>query len=290
MSYKTILVPLCGTEGDPASLSAACRIATTFQAHIDAVFAQVPASEAVPMVGEGVSGAVLDQLIAAAEGERQERQDKARAKFGEIVGKLGVKQHDTPPGPGEATAAFKAVPGREDEVMVQASHLCDLVVLSNGGRSESEDPQFTITMEALLISGSRPLLLAPAAEPASIGQRVAIAWNGSAQGARAVAGALPFLYRAEEVTVLTAATGRTEAGVAQELVDYLAWHGIDATTKTLDAAGGAVGGALLAAAAEAGSDLLVMGGYSHSRLRELILGGVTRHVLAEAALPVLMSH
>lgn len=290
MTLKTLLAPLCGTDSDAATLAAACQVAGTFQAHIDAVFAQVPASEAVPMVGEGVSGAVLDQLISAAEAEREQRQEKSRALFESAVAAAGVTLHDTPPGPGSATAAFRALPGREDEVMVQVSHLADLVVLGNGGRATTDDPQFTVTLEALLISGARPLLLAPLAQPASIGRSATIAWNGTAQGARAVAGALPFLYRAESVEVLTAITSRTTADEGRGLVDYLAWHGIDASLREVAPGGGSVGAALLAAAADAGSDLLVMGGYSHSRLRQMILGGVTRHILAEAALPVLMSH
>jgi nucleotide-binding universal stress UspA family protein len=116
--------------------------------------------------------------------------------------------------------------------------------------------------------------------------RIVVAWDGSAQAARALAAALPFLARAEQVTVVTCEEAGDDGGLA-EVTTYLAWHGIVAGRRAVPPHPG-VAEALVAAAI--GTDLLVMGGYSHSRLREMILGGVTRYMLEKAALPLLLMH
>jgi nucleotide-binding universal stress UspA family protein len=101
---------------------------------------------------------------------------------------------------------------------------------------------------------------------------------------------MPFLRRAGTVHILTAATSITSAEEAGRLADYLAWHGIQARINTIEPANEPVGSALMTRASELGADFLVMGGYGHSRMREMILGGVTRYVLAHPGLPVLMAH
>ena len=105
-----------------------------------------------------------------------------------------------------------------------------------------------------------------------------------------VAGALPFLHAAQAVHVLCAETRRTSAEVSLDLVQYLGWRGIACTSRVVSTEGESVGAALLAAAGEVGADLLVMGGYGRTRLSELVLGGVTRHVLAHSSLALLISH
>ena len=125
----------------------------------------------------------------------------------------------------------------------------------------------------------------------AIGRNIAIAWNGSAEAGRAVAVALPLLARAGSVTILSVAEDdRTRELPAGELSAYLAWHGITARSRTLPGATSHAGEALMAECRDVGADLLVMGAYTHSRLRQLILGGVTRHVLHHAALACLMCH
>jgi nucleotide-binding universal stress UspA family protein len=132
--------------------------------------------------------------------------------------------------------------------------------------------------------------VAPPSVPGALGGKVAISWNGSAQAARAVSAALPYITRSDGVVILTVESDRTSASAAPELAAYLAWHGVRAETKIFAPADRAVGAALLKECADAGADLLVMGAYTHSRVRQLILGGVTRHVLAEAAVPLFMAH
>ena len=125
--------------------------------------------------------------------------------------------------------------------------------------------------------------------PDSIGKRICIAWNGTAESAAAVLGALPWLQRAEAVRILTAEGYQRRGPAAPELASYLAMHHVHADVATFTPVDRDVGKGLLAAATQFNADLLVMGAYSHSRLRQLILGGVTRSVLENARLPVMMN-
>lgn len=289
MTIKSILVPVSGSARDVVALRAAVMLATPFAAHIDVLFARLSPSEAVPLVGEGMSSTVVDQLMQSAESEWAVRARKARASFDEVVAASRLAELDLPPGPDAVTAAWHEVAGRQEDVVVRACHLTDMVVLARPTPA-TDELQSTLTLEAAVMSGGKPVLLAPPALPESIGAHMAIAWRDSGDCARAVAGAMPLLRRAEQVTVITAGTARTHAGRAAELVSYLAWHGIAAAEQRITPGVEGVGGSLLEAAAQIGADVLVMGGYGHSRMRQLILGGVTRYVLAHAGLPVLMAH
>jgi len=288
LTIRTVLTPVAGVDQDAATLATAFDVARAFDAHVDVLFAAAPAAESVPMVGEGVSSAVIEQLMTAAEREVDRRRAAARRGYDAARERAGVAEHDTPPGDGRASAAWRERPGREDEVVIRDGRLADLVVVGHGGDGDTIQPM--LTLEAALMNGASPLLLAPATPPDRLGASVAVAWNGGAECARAVRGALPFLRAAQAVHVLTCETGRTSADAARGLVDYLAWHGIDARPQALRRDDGDVGAVLLETAGTLGCDLMVMGGYSHSRVREMIFGGVTRYIVENAALPVLMAH
>jgi nucleotide-binding universal stress UspA family protein len=159
-----------------------------------------------------------------------------------------------------------------------------------GRVGESTIEEYGPAIEATLFGSGRPVLIVPAAAPVGIGRKVAIAWNGRAEAARAVAAAMPLLSAAEQVRVLTAGTRRTNFEVGLGLVEYLASHGITAVPQVVDPEEEPVGAALLRVAKEGGADLVVMGGYGRTRFSELILGGVTRHALGHAELAVLMAH
>ena len=289
VSFKTILAPVCGAARDDLTLAAALTVARDFDAHVDVLFSRQPASASVPMVGEGISGAVVEQLMTAADEEWSRREESARHAFEKAVGKFDAPLHEEPPGPTTMTAAWRQIVASEEDAVVAMGHLTDLVVLGHA-RGDDEDAQLALTLEAALFQGSRPVLLAPTMPAQRIGGVAAIAWNGSAESARAVAGAMPFLRKADAVHILTAGTRKTDVSVAEGLSDYLAWQGILAAAKPVEPIEASVGAAVLTTASDLGADLLVMGGYTHSRLRQLILGGVTRHVLGNAELSVLMSH
>ena len=149
--------------------------------------------------------------------------------------------------------------------------------------------------ERLVIESGRPVLLVPyTGEYDTVGERVLIAWNDRREASRAVFAALPLMSGARQVRVLWINPGRDGVPAVDvptaEIAHALARHGIQATAAVSVAPGMDVGSELLSRAADVGADLLVMGGYGHTRLREFVLGGATRTILESMTLPVLMSH
>ena len=288
MSIRIVLVPLFGDAADAGALNVGLGVARRFQAHLRALFVRIDPLDAIPIVGEGVSPAVIDQLTQAAASEMDRQRAAARTTFEAACGAASMPLADAAPGPHGASAGWREETGRRDDLVPRQARASDLVVF---GRAEDDaSPDLAAVIEAALFGAGRPLLLAPPTAPAGVGERVAIAWNDRAEAARAVAGALPLLDTAKAVHVLTAATRRTDPKVAQNLIDYLQWRGIAAERREVAIGDEPVAEALLQAARAAGADLLVMGGYGRTRLSELVLGGVTRHVLSHPTMPVLMAH
>ncbi len=185
---------------------------------------------------------------------------------------------------------FRRVEGvAEDALLVHARH-ADLTVLSQAAGPAAGDQ--TRTIEALLLGSGRPVLLLPAVGRAAVpGRHVLVAWNGSREAARALADALPILKRAQFVTVLSADPAQSARRLpGADIALHLARHGVKVATSTTYAGDIGIGDALLNRATDLGADLLVMGGYGHSRTREAIFGGATRHVLDHMTVPVFMSH
>jgi nucleotide-binding universal stress UspA family protein len=288
MSIRIILAPVFGSDADVGALRAGLGVAQRFQAHLSALFVRIDPLDAIPIVGEGVSPAIIDQLTEAAAAEMGRQRAAARTAFEAACGAASVPVADSAPGPRGPSAGWREETGRRDDLVPRRARASDLVVF--GSAEADASPDLGAVVEATLFGAGRPLLLVPPAPPATIGERVAIAWNDGAEAARAVAGALPFLDAAKAVRVLTAETRRIAPAVADELVGYLRWRGIAAERQPVVATDEPVAEALLQAASAAGADLLVMGGYGRTRLSELVLGGVTRQVLSHPSLPVLMAH
>jgi nucleotide-binding universal stress UspA family protein len=152
-----------------------------------------------------------------------------------------------------------------------------------------EDVSSSDALHAVLFDSGRPVLISPQIAPATIGTRICMGWNGTAESASAVFAALPWLQRAEAVRILSADGYQRRGPAAPDLAAYLSLHDVRADIVMFQSVGNSVGAGLLAAARDFGCDLLAMGAYSHSRLRQLILGGVTRHVLERGNLPVMMN-
>jgi nucleotide-binding universal stress UspA family protein len=148
-----------------------------------------------------------------------------------------------------------------------------------------------ITLESALFESGRPVLIAPPNSPPSLGTNILVAWNNSTEQARTMADAMPLLRLAERITILTI-EGATVAGPSgEQMARSLKMNGISADPITMKPAGKrSAGETILTKADELGCDLIVKGAYTQSRLRQMIFGGTTRHILANAKLPVLMAH
>ena len=287
MAIRKILLPLTGTAAGEAALSTALMIARVWNAHVTCLHVRVDSRDVAPLAGEGLSGAMIEEMMSATEKESGERAHAVRAMFERFVARHDVVVADPHGRSDHATASFAAVTGREEDLVAQQARLADLTVVPHP--DAGEDVSSSDALHAVLFDSGRPVLISPQVAPASVGTRVCIAWNGTAESAASVLAALPWMKRAEAVRILTAEGYQRRGPAAADLTAYLALHGINADIATFHSLSGSVGAGLLAAAAQFGCDLLSMGAYSHSRLRQLILGGVTRHVLEYANLPVMMS-
>ena len=165
----------------------------------------------------------------------------------------------------------------------------DCIVLARPG-DEWQSPSM-VTLESALFESGRPVLIAPPSSPRSLATNVLVAWNCSTEQARTMADAMPLLRLAQRVTICTV-EGATVAGPSgEQMTRSLKMNGVNAEPITLKPAGKRnAGETLLAKAEELGCDLIVKGAYTQSRLRQMIFGGTTRHILANAKLPVLMAH
>ena len=284
-SIRKILLPLNGTATGRAALATALLVARQFHAHVTALHVIADAREIAPLAGEGLSGAMVEEMMTAAERESGQRSREVRRDFEQFVLAHDVTVAEARRGHDEASAALANIIGREDDVVAQAARLADLVVVPH---PDAADLSSSDALHAVLFDSGRPVLVAPKKEPASLGSRVAIAWNGSAESATAVLSCMPWLQRADAVCVLHADQYQRRGPLAHELLGYLRLHGVDAELIAFTPVERDVGAGLLAAGRAYGADLMCQGAYSHSRLRQLILGGVTRHTLEKADFPVLM--
>ncbi len=287
MTIRKLLLPLTGTAAGEAALSTALMIANIWNAHVTALHVRVDSRDVAPLAGEGLSGAMIEEMMSATEKESTDRAHAVHNMFDTFVA-----AHNVVLGPGHfksetATASFATITGREEDLVAQQARLADLTVVPHP--EAGEDVSSSDALHAVLFDSGRPVLIAPQKTPKTIGTRVCLAWNGTAESASAVLAALPWMQRAEAVRILTSDEYHRRGPQAADLLAYLALHGITADVVTFRGIDRDVGAGMLKATHDFGADLLAMGAYSHSRLRQLILGGVTRHVLEKSDLPVMMN-
>lgn len=288
MGYRTILTLLEGGHVDRSELHITGLIAGRFGAHVDALFVRRDPHASFPMVGEGMSAEVVERIMASVEQENDAHSTAARAAFDRWCEDAGIPMIDTPSADRKATARWIEETGRPTELMARHGKLSELLVIKSP--SIGDTGAFNPTIEAALFDTGRPVLLAPNPQPKTVGASISIFWNDSPEASRAVAGALPLIAGADKVEVLCVDEGSFDVRSAEQLASSLAWYGCRATARALESKGRFAGEAMLEAAAEAEADLVVMGAFSHSRLRQMVFGGVTRHMLEVVARPVLMAH
>lgn len=290
MAYRRLLLPMTGTAAGEAALATALMVARIWGAHVHCLHVRVDARDVAPLAGEGLSGAMIEEMMAATERESGDRAGRVRALFERFAATAGdvtiAHSAETALKSGGPTLSFESIAGREEDIVAQQSRLYDMAVVPHpeGG----EDVSSSDALHAVLFDSGRPVLIAPRVAPATIGTRICCAWNGTAESAAAMAAALPWLHRADARRILYADDYQRRGPKVEGILAYLHWHEIQAEAMQFKPITKDVGAGLLGAVRDFEADLLCMGAYSHSRLRQLILGGVTRHVLENADVPVLM--
>ncbi len=287
MSVRKFLVPLSSSASGEVALHTGLMLAKMWNAHLQVLHIKVDSRDVAPLAGEGLSGAMIEEMMTATERESGSRARNLQELFTIETEAHGVAVGDAARGRNEPSASFASVTGREDEIISFQARLADLTIVPHP--QHGEDVASADALHAVLFESGRPVLMAPFARPQTIGKRIAIAWNGSHEAASALASVMPFVRQAEAVRVLVSDDYYRRGPLGHEVVDYIAHHGVTADLVNFKPIGKVAAAGLLAAAADFGADLMSMGAYSTSRLRQLILGGNTTHVLENATLPVLMN-
>jgi nucleotide-binding universal stress UspA family protein len=287
MSVRKFLLPVTSSASGEAALHTGLILAKMWNAHLSVLHIQIDSRDIAPLAGEGLSGAMIEEMMTATEKESGSRVRDIHTLFEMATEEHAVLVGDALRGRNEPSASFSSVTGREDEIIAHNARLADLTIVPHP--LAGEDVASADALHAVLFDSGRPVLMAPVMRPDSIGKRIVIAWNGTHESASALASVMPFVRQAAAVRVLASPEYFRRGPSAQEVVEYISHHGVEADIGQFNAIDRTAGAGLLAAAAEFNADLMSMGAYSSSRLRELILGGTTRYVLENATLPVLMN-
>lgn len=283
---KTILVP---TEQN-AAMTSALNVALLLARKFDSCIEGFPLRPAVAdMVAMDPDAGLT--MVAVKENDA-EMVRQAEDLFQSFMKRHGVTQRadevTASPLPASLSWTWNTAAPSGNDFVGSYGRVFDVIVLARPGE-EWQSPSM-VTLESALFESGRPVLIAPPASPRSLATHVLIAWNRSTEQARATAFAMPLLRRAERITILTV-EGSTVAGPSGvQLARSLTMNGIAAEPITIAPGKVSAGETILRKAEELGCDLIVKGAYTQSRLRQMIFGGATRHILANANLPVLMAH
>jgi nucleotide-binding universal stress UspA family protein len=281
MSYQTILVHVDQSAAARSRLGVAITLTRDFAARLGGVyFDETP--EITPSVAAVLPNDVVERYMRnAADAQRMQEEAFRQAAAGARVTDL----------------EWRAPAGSRIDAAVSQARCADLIVVSQPEPAQTGWSFAAQLVAAVLLEGARPVLVVPyVGAPETVGANVLVAWDGGREASRALGDALPILARARQVTVAcldpSASARGADALARDRLLSYLRRHGIAARLES-DALGEgdiAIGDWLLSRVADLGNDLIVMGGYGHSRWREEVLGGATRELLTTMTVPVLMAH
>jgi nucleotide-binding universal stress UspA family protein len=277
MAYKTILVHCDVSRGTAGRLRIAADLADRFGGHVIGLY--VRRAFQAPAFTD--AGPAMDSLYRTYETTVRAEEAMATAAFRDAVGNKGL------------SSEWRVADGYVDEILAAEARVADLVIV---GQAEPDSPPTTTSAdlaEGIAMAAECPVLIVPyigAAKPP--GKTVMLCWNDSREAKHAATAALPLLVAADKVIVLIidpkADRSREEPGA--DVAVWLARHGVKVTVQRDSAADSDVGGVILSRAADHDIDLIVMGIYGHSRLRERVLGGASRTLLASMTAPLLVAH
>ena len=288
MSFVKILAPLTGGTRDEAVLKSAIAAARPFGAHVAALFVRPDPALAMPFYGEGVSTVMVQEVMDAAKEAADIASRRSRTTLETVTKDAGIAMTETLQKHEAPTASFQEAQGNFADSVARAARLCDLVVFA--APKDDERAGITEAIDATLLEARRPVLLCARAVADGFHEKIAVGWNASVECAQAVTAAMPYLKRARDIEILLVDREGSACPPVEALKDYLALQSVSAHERVIQAGERPVGDVLLESAAGDGMGLLVLGGYGHSRLREMFLGGVTRRAITHAEIPLFIVH
>lgn len=289
---RTVLCAVGDGDSARSALATSYLIASRGDGHIEAFYPGMGS----PMIitggfggGMGGGGVVPTELVAGLEREEQQRRERARAQFTSFMNEKGVTIGPVDPASKGVTASwYENASMQASEVVGSYGRVFDVICVA---RPRRDDAALSLAfVEAALFESGRPVLLAPPEPPATIGSVVVISWNASTETARTLALGMPLVGNVQRAIVLTIKGGSVSGPPGEDAARNLRCHGIATEAVEIDPGGQSVGEATLAYCKEVGADLLIKGAYTQSRLKQMIFGGATQHILTSAELPVIMAH
>jgi nucleotide-binding universal stress UspA family protein len=280
MSLQHILADIGGLPTDDLVLELAWQIAAPDHAHVSVIHLwRDRAQQDEDLADDGYAA------------ELAARQNRATAAFHNFLSRRSVTRQEEPGPSPSVTASWRMERTSSPASLTHLARVADLTVMM---RPASTEIDLSDDTETVLLGAGRPVLLAPATQALHPLRDILIAWDGSLEATRAVGTALPLLRHAQRVHLfmrpsMRLARGTSGDGDADALIAYLARHAVTVERVASAKPDLSVGEDLLATSHQADASLLVMGAYSHGRMREEVFGGATQHVLTYAALPVLMA-
>ena len=280
------LLAVIGDGSAGPVLEAALKVARRFNSHIVGLHSLT--TEYAVVFGGEMGFSISSEVDRTLEREGHDRRDQARRLFREFMTKEDVPLGPVPPGHNGPSASWREEDGRQNAVVGMIGRVYDLILVEQPEKLASIAEA---TLEDALFESGRPVMMVPKVSPAAMGDVVAVAWNGSTETALTVALGMPFLEHAKEVVVVAVgAQHMPEPGPAgDELARTLERHGLKVSLRTAYGRQKPQGESFLQEAMAAGADLMLKGAYTQSRIRQMIFGGATRHIIMEAKIPVVMS-
>jgi nucleotide-binding universal stress UspA family protein len=277
---KNLLVPTEANESMRSVLEAALLVARRFDSYVEGFALRPAVPDYVPIdMVSGLTWHADDRADA-------EAVTQARAVFSAFVAERGLSAA----GASVTGASFNWLDDAPagDTFISGYSRVFDMTVV---GRPTQGQPSPSLaTLEAALFESGRPILIVPPSTPAALGETIVIVWNGSTETARTIAFAKPFLRRAGRVIVLTVESGMVPGPTGEQLARALRRDGLKAEAITAPKDARNPGEVALEQTRLLGGDLVIKGAYTQSRLRQMIFGGATNHILNNTTFPVLMAH
>jgi len=285
------MMPVDSRAGDRLEFSAGLSLAQTLEAHLEAVFVRPDPDETFIYLGLAPLSrdVAMQEMRARMDARGKTDADRFRRSFGASCRKAGIPKARRPERVRAATASWRTLKGEPNEVIPAVARSADLSLFTASRARYS--PLFENLLEVTLLRSGRPVLFVPAGCEILPLRRALIAWDSSSGCARAVSAWLDLAGESATASLLHVEEQiGGDAPDMSEVLTHLGWHAVAAETETVARGSESIGGILLQAAESADADLVVMGGYGRARYREALLGGVTKHVIRQARVPVLMAH
>ena len=273
---KDIVVSL-GTGGNDPTAAFAISVAEIFEAHLAGVAVSYD-----PIIPGAVMGGIPTEFIETQRAESDKLANEAIARFEQGAKRSAISY--------ETRMLSTSVAGAADE-LAKIARRFDLAIVGQANRDTAGPAE--VVDEGVLFESGRPVIVVPFIQKDGLKlDRVMVCWDGSRAATRAIADSMPFLRKAKqvEIVLVTSKGFKADEAPGADLAKHLARHDLKITLKRITSPDIDVASTVLSYVADSSADMLVMGGYGHSRLREFVLGGVTRAILESMTVPTLMSH